>query len=120
MMFNLFPQGRFGRKRKGKRNGIPARNLKKLTIEWLEGRQMMSVNLGALPNIKVPGGKSVLVPLTGVNSLNGPITYDFQASNPNVQLSLVSPTSKSIKFDVSGTDGSNHSFSGSIIVHLFE
>src|SRR3954467_9994283 len=104
MMFNLFPQGRFNRKRKNRRNGIPTRSLKKLTIEWLEGRQMMSVNLGALPNIQVPGGKSVLVPLTGTNSLNGPITYQFSASNPNVQLSTVSQASKSIKLDVTGKD----------------
>jgi cyclophilin family peptidyl-prolyl cis-trans isomerase len=120
MMFNLFPQGRFNKKRKNRRNGTPQRSLKKLTIEWLEGRQMMSVNLGSLPNIQVPGGKSVLVPLTGIDSLNGPITYSFSATDPNVQMSIVSPTSKSVKFDVTGTDGNNQAFSGSIVVQLFE
>src|SRR5262245_61337096 len=120
MMFNLFSQGRAKRGRQERRKTPQIRSLKRLTIEWLEGRQMMSVNLGSLPNIQVPGAKSVLVPLTGLDSLNGPITYDFSASEQGVQLSLISPISKSIKFDVSGTDGGNQAFSGSITVHLFE
>jgi cyclophilin family peptidyl-prolyl cis-trans isomerase len=81
---------------------------------------MLSVNLGVINNIQVPGGKSVLVPLTGLDSNGGPVSYSFSASDSNVQLSLVSPTSKSISLNVTGTDNTNTPFSGTIVLHLFE
>ena len=81
---------------------------------------MLSVTLGSLNSIQVPGGKSVLVPLTSVDSHGGPVNYSFSSSNPAVQLSLVSPTSKSIVMNVSGTDSSNVPFTGTIVMHLFE
>jgi cyclophilin family peptidyl-prolyl cis-trans isomerase len=81
---------------------------------------MLSVNLGALNNIQVPGGKSALVPLTGMDSNNGALTYSFQSSDPNVTVSLVSPGSKSLVLNVSGTDKNNQAFSGTLVLHLFE
>ena len=81
---------------------------------------MLSVNLGAINDIELPGGKSVLVPLTGTDSLGGPISYTFSASDANVQLSLVSTASKSLVLNVSGTDSSNNSYTGTLVLHLFE
>ena len=89
-------------------------------IELLETRQMLSVNLGALNNIQVPGGKSVLVPLTGMDSNNAALNYSFQSSDPNVTVSLVSPGSKSLVLNVSGTDKNNQAFTGTLVLHLFE
>ena len=91
-----------------------------LRLEQLESREMLSVTLGSLNSIQVPGGKSVLVPLTSVDSHGGPVNYTFSSSNPAVQVSLVSPTSKSIVMNVSGTDSSNVPFTGTIVMHLFE
>jgi cyclophilin family peptidyl-prolyl cis-trans isomerase len=81
---------------------------------------MLSVNLGAINNIQVPGGKSVLVPLTGTDSLGGPISYSFNSTDANVQTSLVSTASKSVVLNVSGTDSSNNPYTGQIVLHLFE
>ena len=81
---------------------------------------MLSVNLGALNNIQVPGGKSVLVPLTGMDSNNAALNYSFQSSDPNVTVSLVSPGSKSLVLNVSGTDKNNQAFTGTLVLHLFE
>ncbi len=96
------------------------RHRKRLWVESLEARQMLSVNLGSLGDIQVPGGKSVLVPLTGVDSNGGPISYSLSASDSNVQVSLVSPSSKSIVLSVTGTDNTNTPFSGTLVLHLFE
>src|SRR5262249_12902575 len=74
-----------------------------LCFEPLETRQMLSVTLGPINSIQVPGGKTVLVPLTGLDSGGGPINYSFSSSDPAVQLSLVSPTSKSLQLSVAGT-----------------
>jgi cyclophilin family peptidyl-prolyl cis-trans isomerase len=81
---------------------------------------MLSVTLGPINNIQVPGSKTVLVPLTGVDSGGGPINYTFSSSDTNVHLSLVSPTSKSIQLNVIGTDSSNNPFTGTLVLHLFE
>ena len=72
---------------------------------------MLSVSLGSLNDIQVPGGKSVLVPLTGTDSLGGPITYSSSSSDPSVETSLVSTASKSLELDVTGTDSSNNPYS---------
>src|SRR5262249_55396722 len=102
--------------RKSRRNLLSRR----LGLEPLETRQMLSVTLGPLSNIQVPGGKTVLVPLTGTSTASGPITYTFQSSDPAVELSLVSPTSKSLQLNVTGTDSSNNTFTGTLVLHLFE
>jgi cyclophilin family peptidyl-prolyl cis-trans isomerase len=83
---------------------------------------MLSVSVAALPNIQVPGGQSVLAPLTGIDSNGGPITYTFQTDDSSVPvtLSLVSPTSQSLQLQVSGTDKDGNAFSVTLIFHLFE
>ena len=92
-----------------------------LPLEQLEARQMMTVTLDPLHGIQVPGGQSVLVPLTGLDSGNGALTYSFSSSDPaNVTLELVSPTSKSLKLNVSGTDKNGLAFTGTLVLHLFE
>src|SRR5262249_11417613 len=95
--------------RKSRRTNLLSR---RLLLEPLETRQMLSVTLGPINNIEVPGGKHVLVPLTGLDSGNGPINYTFGSSDPAVQLSLVSTASKSVQLNVTGTDSSNNPFSG--------
>jgi cyclophilin family peptidyl-prolyl cis-trans isomerase len=91
-----------------------------LVFEPLETRQMLSVTLGPINSISVPGGKTVLVPLTGLDSGGGPINYTFSCLDPAVHLSLVSPTSKSLQLNVAGTDSSNNPFTGTLVLHLFE
>jgi cyclophilin family peptidyl-prolyl cis-trans isomerase len=81
---------------------------------------MLSVSLGSLNNVQVPGGKSVLVPLTTTNSLTSAVNYTFSSSDPSVQLSLVSTASKSLVLNVTGTDKSGSAFTGTIVMHLFE
>ena len=79
---------------------VPQRSLYRqargLRFESLELRQMLSVTLGTLNDIQVPGGKTVLVPLTGADSDGEPITYSFSSSDANVTLSMVSPSGHNI------------------------
>ncbi len=120
-MFWRFFSDRPRRQSFSKRATGPARRgSRALRFESLETRQMLSVSLGSLNNIQIPGGQSVLVPLTGVDSGGGPITYTFGSSDPNVTLALVSPTSQSLEMNVSGTDANNQAFSGTLVFHLFE
>jgi cyclophilin family peptidyl-prolyl cis-trans isomerase len=71
-------------------------------------------------DVSLPGTKSVLVPLTGIDSAGQPITYTFSSSDPDVQLALVSPQSKSLVLNVSGTDKDGNPFTGQLVLHLFE
>jgi cyclophilin family peptidyl-prolyl cis-trans isomerase len=80
---------------------------------------MMAVTLGSIHDIQVPGGRSVLVPLTGVDDQGGTISYSFSAE-PGVTLQLVSPNSKSLRLQVSGTDENGVAFTGTLIMRLFE
>ena len=69
----------------------------------------------------VPAGKSVLVPLAGTDAAGNPITYTASSSDPNITVSVVSPASKSIVLNVTGTDKkSGNAFSGQLVLHLFE
>ncbi len=76
--------------------------------------------MNPINDVQEPGGKAVLVPLTGVDSGGAPISYSFSSSNPSVSLSLVSPTSKSLVLNVTGKDSTNTDFSGTLVLHLFE
>src|SRR5262249_6542983 len=60
---SFFPNRSKARRRTSERNS--RRNLlsRRLGLEPLETRQMLSVTLGPINNIQVPGGKTVLVPL---------------------------------------------------------
>src|SRR5689334_19326847 len=120
MMFSYLAKRGNRRKRDPQSSSGRHRTRNRFWVESLEARQMLSVNLGAINNITVPGGKSVLVPLTGVDSHGDPIHYSFSASDFSVQLSLVSPSSKSIALNVAGTDNTNTPFTGTIVLHLFE
>ncbi len=120
MMFSFFSKRGNRRRRIPQSSNSRRRKQNRFWVESLEARQMLSVNLGTINSIDVPGGKSVLVPLTGIDSSGGPIHYSFSASDFNVQLSLVSPTSKSIALNVTGTDNTNTPFSGTLVLHLFE
>jgi cyclophilin family peptidyl-prolyl cis-trans isomerase len=104
--------------------GLRAQRASRVGPTWgfepLEQRQMLSVTLGSLHNVELPAGNSVLVPLTGLDSGGDPLTYEFTSSDPSVTLSLISPTSKSLVLNVTGTDSNDQSFSGTLIIHLFE
>ncbi len=119
MKFSLLRALRLSSRRKLAIRGRSSRE-RRVSFEQLESRQMLSVNLGTLNNISVPGGKSVLVPLTGTSSVSGPITYSLISSNPTVQLSIESPTSKSLELGISGTDKDGNAFTGTLVLHLFE
>ena len=108
------------RSRKG-RGGKQARNTSKARrMELLEPRQMLTVTLNPINNVQLPGGQVTYVPLTGVDSNNQPITYTFKSTDPNVQLSLQSTTSKTLVLNVSGTDNTGTAFTGTLELHLFE
>jgi cyclophilin family peptidyl-prolyl cis-trans isomerase len=77
------------------------------------------VTLNPISNVQDPGDKSVLVPLTGSDDGGQAITYTATSSDPNVQVSIVSPTSPSLQLNVSGTDSAGNAFSGTLILHLF-
>ena len=79
-----------------------------------------TVSLAEIDDIDVPGDKSVLVPLTGVDEQGQPITYTFESSDPDVELALVSQQSQSIVLNVSGTDKDGNAFTGTIVLKLFE
>lgn len=79
-----------------------------------------TVTLADLEDVDVPGKKSVLVPLTGLDGQNQPITYTFESSNDDVELALVSQQSQSIVLNVSGTDKDGNAFTGKIVLKLFE
>lgn len=81
---------------------------------------MLSVTLGSLSDVEVPGGKSVLVPLNGVDSGGGAVTYSFSSTDPGIQVSLVSPTSKSLSIVVDGTDKDGNEFDGTLVLKLFD
>jgi cyclophilin family peptidyl-prolyl cis-trans isomerase len=120
MRFSLLPNWDESSRRRESRVAARNRSSRALRLEQLETRQMMSVNLGSLQNIQVPGGKSVLVPLTATNSLASAVDYTFSSSDPSEQLSLVSAASKSLVLNVTGTDKGGAPFSGTIVMHLFE
>ena len=108
---------RTARRERGR--AVRSRFARGLRFESLEGRQMMAVTLGSIYDIQIPGGRSVLVPLTGIDDDGGAISYSFSAE-PGVTLQLVSPNSKSLKLEVSGTDENGAAFTGTLILHLFE
>jgi cyclophilin family peptidyl-prolyl cis-trans isomerase len=105
--------------RRERERAISRRFARGLRFESLEGRQMMAVTLGSIYDIQVPGGRSVLVPLTGLDDDGGAISYSFSAE-PGVTLQLVSPNSKSLRLQVSGTDENGVAFTGTLIMRLFE
>ncbi len=89
-------------------------------FEQLESRQMLTVTLAGLNDVQVPGGKDVLVPLTGTDSSGLPVQYSFSSSDPNVSLSLVSSGTPSLQLSVTGTDSSGSAYSGVIVIKLFD
>lgn len=109
---------RRGQKQFQRRSGFSVR---RLHLEYLEPRQMLTVTLASLPGIQVPGGQPVLVPLTAVDSLGGPVTYDIQSSDPSAPVTweILEPGTESLKLTVSGTDKDGNPFSGTLIFHLF-
>jgi cyclophilin family peptidyl-prolyl cis-trans isomerase len=89
-------------------------------LEELETRNMLSITLSPINNVQEPGGKDIVVPLTGVDSTSGQaISYSFQSSDSNVALSLVSPGTPSLELNVTGTDSTGTAFSGTLILKLF-
>jgi cyclophilin family peptidyl-prolyl cis-trans isomerase len=79
-----------------------------------------NVSLAPIEDVTLPGQKTVLVPLDGMSAGGESITYSFESSEPNVQVALVSPNSKSLVLNVSGVDKNGAAFSGRIVLHLFE
>jgi cyclophilin family peptidyl-prolyl cis-trans isomerase len=75
--------------------------------------------LAPIDNVKVPGRKSVLVPLTGFDPDGQPITYEFESNNLSVLFAKMAGTT-SVRFNVSGVDKDGVAFTGTLVFRLFE
>lgn len=91
----------------------------RLTCEPLESREVPSVTLNSINDQSFPGGKDLLVPLTGVDSAGQAITYSAASSNSSIGVSVIS-AGTTIDLNVSGTKGDGTSFAGDIIIRLFD
>ena len=91
----------------------------RLRCEPLESRDVPSVTLNTINDQSFPGGKDLLVPLSGVDSAGQAIVYGASSSNPSVAVSVVS-TGTTIDLNVSGTKGDGTSFTGDIVIRLFD
>lgn len=91
----------------------------RLNCESLELRDVPSVTLNAINDQSFPGGKDLLVPLTGADSAGQAITYSAISSNSSVSVTVES-AGTTIDLNVSGTRGDGASFSGDIIIRLFD
>ncbi|MCA9092271.1 MAG: peptidylprolyl isomerase [Planctomycetaceae bacterium] len=101
---------------KGRRRGwkTPDRQL-----ECLESRQLLTVTLSPLTSPDLPAGKTLYVPLTGVDSGSADISYSVTSSDANVTASILSG-GQSIAMTVTGKDSQGNDFSGTLTFRLFE
>jgi cyclophilin family peptidyl-prolyl cis-trans isomerase len=98
---------------------------KRLAVEPLEDRSMLSVTLGPITGpdaggvFDVPSGKDLYVPLVGSDTAGTSITYTASSNNANVQATVLTgnPT---LELDVSGTTAGGQAFSGTMTFQLFE
>jgi len=88
-------------------------------LECLESRQLLTVALSPLTSPDLPAGKTLYVPLTGVDSGSAAINYSVTSSNASVTASILSG-GQSISMSVTGKDSQNNNFSGTLTFRLFE
>ena len=130
-MFNVFRflrrSGRRSKERRAERNV----RRRRLTLESLESRQLLTVTLPALADQTVLAGAPLNLALNGSDSLGNAITYSVSvsdstltnASQTSAALTTTIPQSNpSLRMSVSYTDPSNsaNSFTGDMIFQLFQ
>jgi len=91
----------------------------RLQLVSLEGREVPSVSLAAIPNQELPTNVPLYLPVTVSNTPSGPVTTTVTSSNPNATAEVVQG-GRSVVFTVSGTDASNTPFTGTMTLRLFE
>jgi cyclophilin family peptidyl-prolyl cis-trans isomerase len=94
-------------------------------LEPLEDRQMLSITLTPSPSSVVggiatdPAGKTIVVPISGVDSNSLPIQYGTPtSSDPNISVSLV-PVTNYVDLNLTFKDSNNTQVTGDIVLALF-
>lgn len=89
-------------------------------LECLESRQLLTVTLTPPASVpQLPAGKTLYVPLTGVDSGQAAISYSATSSDASVTASVLSG-GQSISMTVTGKDSQGSNFSGVLTFRLFE
>lgn len=88
-------------------------------LECLESRQLLTVALSPLSAPELPAGKTLYVPLTGVDSGQAAVSYSVTSSNNSVTATILSG-GQSISMTVTGKDSQGNDFSGTMTFRLFE
>ncbi|MCA9098551.1 MAG: peptidylprolyl isomerase, partial [Planctomycetaceae bacterium] len=101
---------------KGRRRGWKTSDRQ---FECLESSQLLTVTLSPLTSPDLPAGKTLYVPLTGVDSGSADISYSVTSSDANVTASILSG-GQSIAMTVTGKDSQGNDFSGTLTFRLFE
>jgi peptidyl-prolyl cis-trans isomerase B (cyclophilin B) len=97
-----------------------ARSRRKLVLEALEDRRLLTASLQAIAPITVPALQGYTVPLLANSSASDPQTFTVSSSNPDIAVSIAQGPFWTI--DVANTDSSNpsDSFSGALTFQLFQ
>lgn len=88
-------------------------------LECLERRELLTVTLSPLTSPDLPGGKTLYVPLTGVDSGQAAVSYSVTSSNASVSASVLTG-GQSIQMTVTGKDSQGVTFTGNLTFRLFE
>ena len=97
--------------------GGPLRS--KLQLVSLEGREVPSVSLAAIPDQELPANAPLYLPVTVSNTPGGPVTTTVTSSNPNAPAEVILG-GRSVVFTVSGTAAGGAPFTGNLTMRLFE
>ncbi len=103
----------------GTQHHLPVRPARRLRLEALEGREVPTVTLAAIPDQSVTNNVPMYLPVTVSNTPNGAVTYDVTSTDAAVTPSVVQG-GRSIKFTVTGKNPDNTDFTGDIVIRLFE
>ncbi len=97
--------------------GGPLRS--KLRLDTLEGREVPSVTLAAIPDQELPANAPLYLPVTVSNTPGGPVTTTVTSSNPSATAEVIQG-GRSVVFTVSGTEAGGAPFTGTLTLRLFE
>lgn len=88
-------------------------------LESLETRHLLTVTVSPLAAPDLPAGKTLYVPITGVDSGQAAINYSVTSSNASVSASVLTG-GQSIQMTVTGKDSGGNTFTGTLTFRLFE
>ena len=89
-------------------------------LEFLEGRQLMTASLAALPNITIPDYLGYQVPLDGSGSNAASQTYTVTSSNPDITASVAKGQFLTMNVSHQSSGAGDPAFSGNIVIQLFD